>query len=161
MTEVLQEMDGHMAKILARQGPAALEEWNVASPNIDRRELYRRLVHSVQDPDVQVPQDLSAELMPYQVDGLEWLASLYANGLHGILADEMGLGKTIQTIAFLLHIQEREANMGPHLIVAPKSTLSNWQKEFKRFAPGYRMHVLTGEKEEREAKLAAFRTDAT
>ena len=31
-----------------------------------------------------------------QVDGVQWLISLYENGLNGILADEMGLGKTIQ-----------------------------------------------------------------
>ena len=28
--------------------------------------------------------------------GVDWLISLYENGLNGILADEMGLGKTIQ-----------------------------------------------------------------
>ena len=31
-----------------------------------------------------------------QVDGVQWLISLYENGLNGILADEMGLGKTVQ-----------------------------------------------------------------
>jgi SNF2 family DNA or RNA helicase len=29
----------------------------------------------------------------YQLVGMEWLISLYENGLNGILADEMGLGK--------------------------------------------------------------------
>jgi len=32
-------------------------------------------------------------LRRYQVEGVEWLISLYDNGLNGILADEMGLGK--------------------------------------------------------------------
>jgi SNF2 family DNA or RNA helicase len=32
----------------------------------------------------------------YQVDGMQWLISLYENGLNGILADEMGLGKTVR-----------------------------------------------------------------
>lgn len=31
-------------------------------------------------------------LLPYQVEGLKWLLSLWENGLSGILADEMGLG---------------------------------------------------------------------
>jgi len=31
----------------------------------------------------------------YQLDGLNWMISLYETGLNGILADEMGLGKTI------------------------------------------------------------------
>lgn len=33
-----------------------------------------------------------AHMRDYQLDGLEWLVSLYENGLNGILADEMGLG---------------------------------------------------------------------
>ena len=43
----------------------------------------------------------------YQLEGLEWLISLYENGLNGILADEMGLGKTIQTIAILAFLREK------------------------------------------------------
>ena len=33
------------------------------------------------------------EMREYQLVGMEWLISLYDNGLNGILADEMGLGK--------------------------------------------------------------------
>ena len=35
----------------------------------------------------------------YQIEGLNWLISLYDRGINGILADEMGLGKTLQTIS--------------------------------------------------------------
>ena len=46
------------------------------------------------------PSSLSGgKLTNYQLDGLNWLISLYERGLNGILADEMGLGKTIQSIA--------------------------------------------------------------
>lgn len=37
----------------------------------------------------------------YQIRGLNWMISLYENGINGILADEMGLGKTLQTISLL------------------------------------------------------------
>lgn len=47
----------------------------------------------------------------------------------------MGLGKTIQAIALLAHISENKRNFGPFLIVAPSSTLYNWQQEIKRFCP--------------------------
>jgi len=154
LQEVLQEIRGHMEEILSRSGAAAVKEWRAAPADCDHRELYMRLVHAEQDADVQPPEELCAELMQHQVEGLEWLASLYANGLHGILADEMGLGKTIQTIALLLYIKERKQNVGPHLIVAPKSTLSNWQLEFGKFAPNFCVHVVNGEKEEREAEIA-------
>ena len=42
-------------------------------------------------------------LKPYQLEGLNWLITLYENGLNGILADEMGLGKTVQSLS-LIHI---------------------------------------------------------
>ena len=62
----------------------------------------------------------------YQVQGLNWLANLYQNGINGILADEMGLGKTLQTIAFLAHLKFDLGVPGPHLVVAPLSVLSSW-----------------------------------
>ena len=43
------------------------------------------------------------KLRDYQLEGTQWLISLYMNGLHGILADEMGLGKTIQVVALMAH----------------------------------------------------------
>ena len=41
------------------------------------------------------------EMRDYQIRGLNWMISLFENGLNGILADEMGLGKTLQTISML------------------------------------------------------------
>ncbi|MEQ2180465.1 Chromodomain-helicase-DNA-binding protein 9 [Goodea atripinnis] len=46
-----------------------------------------------------------------------------------ILADEMGLGKTIQSITFLEEIH-RIGIKGPFLIIAPLSTIANWEREF-------------------------------
>ena len=39
------------------------------------------------------PKMLMAQLKEYQLKGLNWLATLYEQGINGILADEMGLGK--------------------------------------------------------------------
>ncbi|XP_010778613.1 chromodomain-helicase-DNA-binding protein 9-like [Notothenia coriiceps] len=47
-----------------------------------------------------------------------------------ILADEMGLGKTIQSITFLEEIC-RVGIKGPFLIIAPLSTIANWEREFR------------------------------
>lgn len=41
----------------------------------------------------------------YQVRGLNWMITLYENGINGILADEMGLGKTLQTISLLGYVE--------------------------------------------------------
>lgn len=42
---------------------------------------------------VKQPEMLMATLKEYQLKGLNWLATLYEQGINGILADEMGLGK--------------------------------------------------------------------
>ncbi|KAA8904172.1 putative SNF2 family helicase/ATPase PasG [Sphaerosporella brunnea] len=70
----------------------------------------------------------------YQLEGLEWLVSLYENGLNGILADEMGLGKTLQTISFLAFLREKGV-WGPFLVVGPVSVLASWVDEIGRWAP--------------------------
>lgn len=85
----------------------------------------------------------------YQLEGLDWLTSLYENGLNGILADEMGLGKTIQTIAFLAFLREKGIN-GPFLISAPLSTTSNWVAEFNKWTPTIPVVLYHGSKQERE-----------
>ncbi|CAG8498707.1 16172_t:CDS:10, partial [Acaulospora morrowiae] len=87
-------------------------------------------------------------LREYQLTGVEWLVSLYDNGLNGILADEMGLGKTLQTIAFLAYLWEREI-YGPFLIVAPLSTLANWISEIHRFTPTLPCVLYHGTPEQR------------
>lgn len=46
-----------------------------------------------------------------------------------ILADEMGLGKTIQSIALLSEMFDVGVQ-GPFLIIAPLSTITNWEREF-------------------------------
>lgn len=95
------------------------------------------------------PSYIHGELRPYQIQGLNWLVSLYENNLSGILADEMGLGKTLQTISFLGYLRYFRSVSGPHLVVAPKSTLDNWAREFAKWTPEVNVFVLQGDKEER------------
>ena len=87
--------------------------------------------HSERQPSLVT----GGQLREYQLAGVEWLVSLFENGLNGILADEMGLGKTLQCIAFLAYLRERGV-LGPFLIVAPLSTVANWVNEFRRYARG-------------------------
>jgi len=81
------------------------------------------------------------ELRPYQIEGLQWMLSLFNNNLNGILADEMGLGKTIQTISLIAYLMENKGVTGPHLIVAPKAVLPNWVNEFTTWVPRY-AHIV-------------------
>ncbi|KAG7449980.1 uncharacterized protein BT62DRAFT_963532 [Guyanagaster necrorhizus] len=91
------------------------------------------------DAPIKPPLLLRGVLRPYQQTGLEWLTTLHRNNLNGILADEMGLGKTIQTISLLAHLACDRGIWGPHLIIVPTSVLLNWEMEFKKFLPGFRV----------------------
>jgi SWI/SNF-related matrix-associated actin-dependent regulator of chromatin subfamily A member 5 len=97
------------------------------------------------------------------------LIRLTENGINGILADEMGLGilsfssqplsplipsplllgKTLQSISMIGYLSEYKDITGPHLIIVPKTTLSNWMNEFQRWCPSVRPLRFHGSKEER------------
>uniref|UniRef100_A0A8C8SY38 Chromodomain helicase DNA binding protein 9 n=1 Tax=Pelusios castaneus TaxID=367368 RepID=A0A8C8SY38_9SAUR len=70
------------------------------------------------------------QLREYQLEGLNWLLFNWYNRRNCILADEMGLGKTIQSITFLYEILLTGIR-GPFLIIAPLSTITNWEREFR------------------------------
>uniref|UniRef100_A0A3B4G4X6 Chromodomain helicase DNA binding protein 7 n=1 Tax=Pundamilia nyererei TaxID=303518 RepID=A0A3B4G4X6_9CICH len=69
-------------------------------------------------------------LREYQLEGLNWLTFNWYNSRNCILADEMGLGKTIQSITFLYEIYMKGIE-GPFLVIAPLSTIPNWEREFR------------------------------
>ncbi|GAB7350165.1 hypothetical protein MBLNU459_g0830t1 [Dothideomycetes sp. NU459] len=131
----------------AKAGKASITEAlaEEASSDIKAGEIGVQDLRSAKQPDL-----VTGGLMrTYQLEGLEWLTSLYENGLNGILADEMGLGKTIQTISFIAFLREKGIN-GPFLVAAPLSTTSNWVAEFKKWTPGIPVVLYHGSKQERE-----------
>ncbi|KMZ88363.1 helicase [Plasmodium vivax Brazil I] len=130
----------------------------------DAREKYLLVSHSVKEKVVQPSILIGGTLMKYQLEGLEWLISLYNNNLHGILADEMGLGKTIQTISLFAYLKEFKwgglsngksaPSSGRHkqpknLIIVPLSTLPNWTSEFQAWCPSLKVITYRGTKCER------------
>ncbi|KAK9696189.1 hypothetical protein K7432_012605 [Basidiobolus ranarum] len=74
------------------------------------------------------------ELMPFQLEGVNWLLYKWLDQSSCILADEMGLGKTVQIIAFLSILFNARA-VFPFLIVVPNSVLANWLMEFSKWEP--------------------------
>ncbi|XP_063967591.1 helicase SRCAP-like [Lytechinus pictus] len=104
----------------------------------------------------KVPFLLRHTLREYQHIGLDWLVTMLEKKLNGILADEMGLGKTIQTIALLSHLACEEACWGPHLIVVPTSVMLNWEMEFKKWCPGFKILTYFGSQKERKLKRTGW-----
>ncbi|CAK7270768.1 Putative ATPase [Sporothrix epigloea] len=86
----------------------------------------------------------------YQLEGLTWMLEICLQNMSGILADEMGLGKTVQTISLIALLRERENYLGPHLIVAPLSTLNNWINEFQHWTPSIPVVMYHGTPEQRK-----------
>ncbi|CAL9107744.1 unnamed protein product [Musa textilis] len=123
-----------------------------ATDLLEGQRQYDSAVHSIQEKVTEQPSMLQGgELRPYQLEGLQWMLSLFNNNLNGILADEMGLGKTIQTIALIAYLMENKCVTGPHLIVAPKAVLPNWINEFSTWAPSIVALLYDGRLNERKA----------
>ncbi|KAK2594770.1 putative ATPase [Conoideocrella luteorostrata] len=93
---------------------------------------------------------INGTMRDYQLEGLTWMFEICSQGMSGILADEMGLGKTVQTIALIALLREQENYLGPHLIVAPLSTLSNWMDEFHKWTPSIPVVMYHGNQAQRE-----------
>ena len=64
--------------------------------------------------------------------------------MNGILADEMGLGKTIEIISYLAELAQTCGIWGPHLIICPTSILINWEIEFKKWCPSFKVLTYYG-----------------
>ncbi|XP_054722596.1 helicase domino-like [Uloborus diversus] len=104
----------------------------------------------------KVPFLLKHQLREYQHIGLDWLNAMYDKKLNGILADEMGLGKTIQTISLLAHLACEKGIWGPHLIVVPTSVMLNWEMEFKKWCPAFKILTYYGTPKERKQKRVGW-----
>jgi ATP-dependent DNA helicase len=149
----------------AAKGSTISNYFKKADVNVDEAKtttVQEALEHAADEfeanPTVLGEQELVATQQPapvtggkmrkYQLEGLEWMKSLWMNGLCGILADEMGLGKTVQAISLIAFFKEHNVS-GPFLIAAPLSTVSNWVDEFARWTPGIRTVLYHGSKDQR------------
>ena len=117
----------------------AADEYDAKPEGLGAQELV-----ATQQPELVT----GGQMRGYQLEGLEWLKSLWMNGLCGILADEMGLGKTIQAISMIAFFKEKHVS-GPFLIAAPLSTVGNWVDEFARWTPDIETVLYHGSKDER------------
>jgi DNA helicase INO80 len=102
------------------------------------------------DVEIEQPKSLNCQLKEYQLKGLNWLVNLYEQGINGILADEMGLGKTVQSISVMAYLAEKYDIWGPFLVVAPASTLHNWQQEITKFVPEFKVLPYWGSASDRK-----------
>ncbi|KAF8768989.1 hypothetical protein HU200_007047 [Digitaria exilis] len=89
-------------------------------------------------------------LYSYQLQGVQWIFDNFKTRRNVILADEMGLGKTAQVVCFLNHIIKERFTAHPALVLAPKSILLQWEKEFRRWGDNLNVIVYQGDKDSRK-----------
>ncbi len=100
--------------------------------------IFESLLNFTHIPEQTLPKTLTADLRPYQHQGVNWLLFLYEHRFGAVLADDMGLGKTVQAIAFIALLKPTRKK--PILIIVPPTLVFNWKHEFDRFLPS--VHVL-------------------
>ncbi|KAJ3208927.1 choline dehydrogenase 7 [Entophlyctis luteolus] len=112
----------------------------------DRREVNPTKFRSYQNVGVRPPSSEwtkmdespvyknDMQLRAYQLEGLNWLLFCWYHNQNSILADEMGLGKTVQSTVFLDFLFTRCNVKGPFLVIAPLSTIGNWERELNRWS---------------------------
>ncbi|KAL1957676.1 hypothetical protein VTO42DRAFT_5653 [Malbranchea cinnamomea] len=117
---------------------------------LDEGEMNFQNPTSLGDIEIPQPKMLNCQLKEYQLKGLNWLVNLYEQGINGILADEMGLGKTVQSISVMAYLAEVHNIWGPFLVIAPASTLHNWQQEITKFVPEFKVLPYWGSAKDRK-----------
>ena len=125
--------DGSLPAYALPDAKRLADDLGVAAPDL------RRIAPLVADfagiPPARLPDDLNAELRPYQKVGVDWLVFCRDAGMGCVLADDMGLGKTVQTLC---------AVRGRTLVVCPTSVAPNWQAEIRRFRPALKIALYHG-----------------
>ena len=116
----------------------------------DGAEAHARDIFAHGQPPKLVAEGI--ELKDYQRTAVNWLYHCYENLTGAILADDMGLGKTCMSLSFVSYLHSQGIK-GPHLIVAPLSTIGNWQREAQRFVPHLTVAKLCGSGQERRFAL--------
>ncbi|KAI9513073.1 SNF2 family N-terminal domain-containing protein [Russula earlei] len=121
----------------------------IASFEARRKDEFRQRHALKQGRQPDLGQQEQLKLMPFQIDGFNWLCDNWWNHQPCILADEMGLGKTVQIATSIGYII-KAFDAAPVLVVVPQSTITNWAREFASWTPGIRVVPFYGEAKSRE-----------
>ena len=111
-------------------------------------QTLRKLRNPAEIKNFEIPQNVNAELRPYQVTGFNWLKFMAKLRLGACLADDMGLGKTLEVLTFLEDLRGYNEN-AKILLIVPASLLGNWEKESARFTPKIELKIIHGQTKEK------------
>ena len=109
-----------------------------------KNSIFGRTMDDEVIPDGPLYRSTRLQLMPYQVEGIRWMAARGALGVGSILADEMGLGKTMQAIALASFMMGWGENPARPLVIVPKRIVEQIAEDFRRWG-AKSMRVTTSE----------------
>ncbi|MFT5300524.1 MAG: SNF2 family DNA or RNA helicase [Mariniblastus sp.] len=117
-------------------------------PPGDMIKLEDRLFYMLQPPLENLlggkTMEFPFEPFDFQYAGIAFLFPRHS----AILADEMGLGKTMQSIA-TVRMLLRAGHIKNVLLICPKPLVTNWQREFKAWAPEVTVASVKGNQHQR------------
>ena len=139
----------------------SLEEFvSAVNGRLEPGDRYRTFRDFKADPNYQLSDSLEYDLTqramllrPYQRAGIHWLDWLHEHQLNGLLADDMGLGKTLQAICAMRQAYTLRGSTQHTLIIAPKSVMVHWQREFGRVFPNMPVYLYHGSARHRARTL--------
>ena len=118
--------------------------------NILELEINKTRLQKLLNQEVYYCQIESIEYIEYE----GWVYDFEVSKHHNFIANNILCHNTIQTIAFLLNQQEKEALLTPTLLVCPTSVLGNWEREVKKFGPTLKLIVHHGDKRAKGKEFA-------
>jgi len=143
------EEDGHIR--FRRSQAGLLDALLAAQPEAKVDEIFARLREELQTfagiEAAPQPEGFEGHLRDYQREGVGWMGFLRRFSFGGCLADDMGVGKTAQMLATLENrraLRAQGEDIGPSLVVVPKSLVFNWKQEAALFTPRLRVIDYTG-----------------
>lgn len=108
-------------------------------------EVEQLITELTSQKEIPLPENIQAQLRPYQIRGYSWMYRNTQIGFGSVLADDMGLGKTLQVITVLQKYKEEGLlNKQKAMVVAPTGLLTNWQAEIEKFAPTMQCKLYHG-----------------
>lgn len=119
-------------------------EYKGAAVSVDKN--VKKLLDELTKVDqIALPENIHAQMRPYQHRGYSWIYRNARVGFGSVLADDMGLGKTLQVICALLKFKEEGCFAKQKaIVVAPTGLLTNWMAEIEKFAPALKAFIYHG-----------------
>ena len=130
------------------QSPTGSNERTRIKPPGDVIRLEDRLFYLLQPPLENLLGGKTLEF-PFEPFNFQYAGIAFLFPRHSaILADEMGLGKTMQAITSVRMLL-RSGCIQNVLLICPKPLVTNWQREFKTWAPEITVAAVKGNQDQR------------